>query len=496
MGNKTRFVPITRKVAAIIVISLVLGIGAITFFFARSLSTTIESGTADNMTTQSDILYQAIEAFMLPGEATLAVDFFDGIANITPDYDIRLYRTTGVRAFSDNQTIERVNEVLGFQGFALKDDPDDNPMRIVGNPNFERVARPPTEEVFVTETDPETGVTILRAYKPLLNLPVCTECHGSDHTIRGVIDIRNDITDSVIAQRDSIIISSGFFLGIVLFLTIVLTFFLRRSVIRPVQKIGQVCALVTDGDFDVRVDYSANDEIGRLGGTVNKMVTGLHERFELSKFVSTSTIASLTEDRQAKDANITMFFTDIRGFTSYSEQNNPETVVTSLNEIMVFQSDIIQDEGGDIDKYVGDEIFALFTGENQEERACRAAFRIVEAMSQTKDPRFFGLEVGVGINRGGVIVGMVGSDQRADFTVIGDNVNLAARLCSAAGPGEVIVTETLLAAVVDTVKAEGPYSMRVKGKKEPVRVYKIVAPDTSRSENAASRIDTLEGGSE
>lgn len=475
MGNTKRFVPITRKVGTIIVAALVIGIGAITFFFARSLTATIDSSTTDNMAAQSDILFQTIETLMLDGEADLAVAFFNGIGDAVPNYTIRVYRTDGVRAFADNITLQDVNNRLGGTVFAPKPNPDPNPPRQESLERFRQVATPPTMEVFFNETDMAAGTTTLRAFKPLLNLPKCTGCHGSDHTVRGVLDIRNDITASVVAQRNSLVISSALFLGMVGFLAVLLTSFLRRTVISPVKEIGLVCSRVTEGDFDAHVQYAANDEIGRLGSTVNSMVTGLHERFELSKFVSSSTIESLTKDRQARDANITLFFSDIRGFTSYSERNTPETVVSNLNELMVFQTQVIQEHGGDIDKYVGDEIFAIFTGDRQEERAVRASLEIVRRLTTDKDERFADLEVGIGLNRGAVIVGMVGSEKRADFTVIGDNVNLAARLCSAAAAGEVLATETLVAAVVDIATVEGPYSLRVKGKRDAQRVYKIKA---------------------
>ena len=93
------------------------------------------------------------------------------------------------------------------------------------------------------------------------------------------------------------------------------------------------------------------------------MVDGLYERFELSKFVSSATIQSIKHSNKGTKTEIAIFFSDIRGFTAFSEKLSPEAVVTHLNKILNVQTEIIQRYGGDIDKYVGDEIVALFFGE-------------------------------------------------------------------------------------------------------------------------------------
>lgn len=112
--------------------------------------------------------------------------------------------------------------------------------------------------------------------------------------------------------------------------------------------------------FQPRVDIKNNDEIGVLGETVNKMVDGLYERFQLSKFVSSSTIESIRNKEDGVKESITLFFSDIRSFTAYSEKKTPDEVVENLNRILSFQTGIIHENCGDVDKYVGDEIVALF----------------------------------------------------------------------------------------------------------------------------------------
>jgi class 3 adenylate cyclase len=140
----------------------------------------------------------------------------------------------------------------------------------------------------------------------------------------------------------------------------------------------------------------------------------------------------------------TLLYSDIRDFTSFSEANEPERVVGFLNQSMAIMVDAITRVGGDVDKMIGDAVLARFQGEGAEVRALAAAREALRRLGQANLPR----GVGIGIYTGEVISGTVGSADRMDFTVIGDSVNIAARLCSAAAQGE-IVADTA------TVKAAG-----------------------------------------
>ncbi len=464
--KKSRFTPITRKINVIILISLIAGIGGVTFYFARSLFNTIESSTRNNLNQQTEILYTAIENFMLPGNAPIAVNFFNDIQGRNPEYVIRLYRSNGVEAFSDNYTIEDVNTRLGNMIFiprqTEKSEPD-----IVFNQQFNEAVAPPPSSTF--DRIELEGDIFIRSYEPLLNLPKCTNCHGSTHTVRGVIDIRSNVTESVMQQRRAIIIAGSLFFGVVLLLAIWLTQLLTNTIISPVKTIGVVCAGVTGGDFDKRVTIPNNDEIGQLGDTVNTMVEGLHERFMLSKYVSNSTLESLRADKRGEVRSITMFFSDIRGFTSYSESRKAEEVVRYLNEMLTMQTMMISKHGGDVDKYVGDEVVALFAKQQPELDACRAALDICNELKAKSG--YGGLRVGIGIHTGEVILGMIGSEDRADYTVIGDSVNTTSRLCDAAKPLQIIISDTAYRQVKNEAIVDGPYKLKVKGKQHFLKVY-------------------------
>ena len=150
-----------------------------------------------------------------------------------------------------------------------------------------------------------------------------------------------------------------------------------------------------------------------------------------------------------------------------------------LVEVRV-QSVVVGRHGGDIDKFVGDELMARFCGPDHESRAALCAVEMVEAVDELNVRREAqdgdGLvHVGVGVNSADVVLGAMGSTHRMDFTVIGDGVNLAARICSAAKPGETLVSEAVRTALGDvhelTIETLEP--MTVKGKREPISVFRL-----------------------
>jgi adenylate cyclase len=284
------------------------------------------------------------------------------------------------------------------------------------------------------------------------------------------------MTPIFIQARNNIIIASLIFISIVVLLFLILSSFLKQTVITPIHRIGYVASEVTKGNFREKVPVKTQDEIGDLSREINTMVDGLYERFELSKYVSSSTLKSLKNSEKGTKTEIALFFSDIRGFTSFSEKVLPETVVENLNTILTFQTEIIQKHGGDIDKYVGDEIVALFIGDQKEYNACSAALEIQQHI-ESHPVEFSGLSVGIGINTGEVVLGRIGSEKRADFTVIGDHVNYASRLCSKAQKGTVLISEGTYQTIQEQADVLGPHELIVKGKEQAQNVYVLKTLD-------------------
>lgn len=159
----------------------------------------------------------------------------------------------------------------------------------------------------------------------------------------------------------------------------------------------------------------------------------------------------------------TILFADVRDFTSFSESHPPERVLSFLNDVMAAVVRAVAAEGGDIDKLIGDAVLARFQGPGSEARAIAAARAALAAVEDGAPPR----GIGIGIYTGDVISGTIGSADRMDFTVIGDSVNVAARLCSAAARGEIVADADTVAAAgaVDFGPAD---AITVKGRRQPI----------------------------
>ena len=151
--------------------------------------------------------------------------------------------------------------------------------------------------------------------------------------------------------------------------------------------------------------------------------------------------AEFGEQPPHKQLEVTLFYSDARGFTAFSELSDPERAINVLNRLIGVQLDIVEQNGGDVDKIIGDAVFAVFEGDGRETRAVQAAIAIQRRLTASDLP----LRVGIGVYSGSVIAGTIGTRDRLDYTVVGDSVNVAARLCSAAGENEIIADEPTVA---------------------------------------------------
>jgi adenylate cyclase len=258
---------------------------------------------------------------------------------------------------------------------------------------------------------------------------------------------------------------------------------LALGISRPILEIDRVAGEVAKGNFRARVEnVRSKDEIGDLGRRMNDMIVGLGERFHLEKFVSGGTLAAVKiADHQGvalggEKRLATMLFCDIRGYTAFAEKRDPEVVVEVLNFTFQRQADIVSKHHGDIDKFVGDQIVAVFLGDDMVLNASLCALEIQDAMAALgREHPDWGLAVGIGINAGEVIMGAMGSSHRMDYTVLGDAVNLAARLCSHAARGQTLLSADSYRTIADgpELAAEPLAPIALKGKSEPVRVYAI-----------------------
>jgi adenylate cyclase len=259
--------------------------------------------------------------------------------------------------------------------------------------------------------------------------------------------------------------------------------FVSLRISRPIMAISRVAQEVSKGNLRARVtSVRSRDEIGTLAENINDMIKGLLERFNLEKFVSGQTVEAIRGSEGegvrlgGERRDVTVFFSDIRGFTAFSEKVEPEVVVDMLNTYLRHQAYIVREYSGDIDKYVGDELVAVFQGDQMAENAVRCAVAIQEKMNELRaEYPDWDIGIGIGINAGEVVMGAMGSEERMDYTILGDTVNLGSRLCSAANRDQTLVSDAIRDRIssLDDIRLSRLEPISVKGKTKAVNVFEV-----------------------
>jgi class 3 adenylate cyclase len=300
--------------------------------------------------------------------------------------------------------------------------------------------------------------------------------------------------------------------ALAIYLSAFLTWFLGSAIVLPilylnmsVNRISRNLAGMIGGSLQIKSDLLAyedrvatRDEIKGLSVEIGDMTSVIRG---VVPYISASTLKYADRDAPTTESrDLAFLFTDIRGFTSLCEGRSPESIVKLLNHYLDLQTSLILENGGDIDKFVGDEIMATFEGADKELKACRAGLAIRKAMAKEKelaqkDNRHV-VSIGIGINSGPVVFGSVGARNRMDFTSIGDTVNLAARL---EGANKEYMTKSLITeAVYGKVSSEFLCReidlMTVKGKTRPVRIYEILSERTDAKTGLDVVVKVFEAG--
>lgn len=178
---------------------------------------------------------------------------------------------------------------------------------------------------------------------------------------------------------------------------------------------------------------------------------------------------------------VTVLFADIRGFTAISEREKPEKVVNLLNKYFSVMSDIIFSHGGTLDKYIGDGLMAIFgaptVGEEDALNAVKAAVtmqkQVAKLNEELRAEGYEGISIGIGLHTGEATIGYIGSDKRSEYTAIGDTVNLASRLESNAGGGQILMSEATAAASGNLIPVNQREPLTVKNRVQPVTVLEV-----------------------
>ncbi len=444
-----------------------------------------------------------------PMRGVMVIDFrADDLRKLSSDPSKEFTRALQWTVFEGFKSIMLVGRASSARYFMdeLRSLPVFHTLRVFDKEGNERFLNPPPRQrdqvaVAVNEKkvlefiETVNGEDFMVRLSPLRNEVRCYSCHSKNHEVRGVVEVTASmkmINETIAANK----VRSAT-VGVVTLLLVwgVIRVFMRTVVVKPLQSIERIASRVGEGDFSLQATVHSSDEIGTLARRINDMVQGLRERFQLQKFVSQQTVEAVRRsDLQGVKLGgerkvATVFFSDIRGFTAFSERTEPEKVIAMLNHCLSSQTAIVRRYGGDIDKYVGDELVAVFEGEAMVENAVRAALEIQDLVFLADGVETDVISIGIGINTGEMVMGAMGSDQRMDYTVIGDNVNLGARLCSAAKANQTLLSEFSAQhlgnhADMELVPLE---PIQVKGKQAPIRIFEARwKRGTNNSQTASS----------
>jgi class 3 adenylate cyclase len=278
--------------------------------------------------------------------------------------------------------------------------------------------------------------------------------------------------------------------GVGLALSVELTVLLTRSVTSPIASLRRGLALVREGDYDARVPVVTSDELGELSHDFNLMALGLAERERMREAFGTyldQDVARLILSGQfppeGVEVTVSIMFVDVCGFTPYAERAEATEVVAVLNGLFETIVPVISRHGGHVDKFMGDGLLAVFGApegyRDHADRAVAAGLEIVRAVNHGDGP----LRVGVGINTGSVVAGSIGGAGRLNFSVVGDAVNVSARVEAATRDhdADLLITRATCDALTRPLPVVSQGTVPLKGKAAPVEVL-AYALDTAAAD--------------
>ncbi|HPN94198.1 MAG: Adenylate cyclase 1 [bacterium ADurb.Bin236] len=275
-----------------------------------------------------------------------------------------------------------------------------------------------------------------------------------------------------------------------------------RRFAKPILYLADTAREIGRGNLDLNVAVSTGGlEIQELAGSFNEMIRGIKEKQQIkdtfSRYVSRQVADELLRDMDnislgGETKDVTILFSDIRGFTTISEKLPADLVVGLLNEYFNSMVDVVFEFEGTLDKFIGDAIMAIYGSPvkhpDDPMRAVKSALKMKRKLDELNEKwinedGLNPIKIGIGIHTGPVVAGNIGHSQRLEYTVIGDNVNLASRLESLTKQYHIpiVISGSTYELVKDSVNARHIDSVTVKGKSKPVEVYELLGLIESES---------------
>jgi adenylate cyclase len=279
--------------------------------------------------------------------------------------------------------------------------------------------------------------------------------------------------------------------GIIILSALLLVYFFAKTISEPIRELRDAAEKIKTGDYHTRLTPRSGDEVGALTHSFNEMAVGLEEREKLKGALGKFVNPEIAEKAMKGELKLggerrtaTIFFSDIRSFTAISEQLQPEEVVEFLNAYMTIMVKIIGDHNGIVDKFIGDAIMAVWgvpeSKGNDALNAVNATIEMRRALLEFNKGRGSAkkpvIKIGCGLNTGAVLAGQIGSEDRLDYTVIGDAVNLASRVETLNKPfgTDILISQDTYNIVKNEFDCEPMQKIKVKGKSQPQQIYAVL----------------------
>jgi class 3 adenylate cyclase len=286
--------------------------------------------------------------------------------------------------------------------------------------------------------------------------------------------------------RNTLLLATGF--GALA--TLVLGLLALRRLTRPIALLTGGVSRVTAGDLSQPLPVVSRDEVGRLTQAFNSMLEGLRQRdfirSAFGRYVSPEVAQAILESPEGLRFGgtkriVTVLMSDLRGYTRFAEQGDPEEVMEILNGYLARMAEVVIAHGGTINEFIGDAIFAVYGAPvphpDHAERAAATALAMQAALVDINAehgrrglPAF---EMGIGLHTGEAVVGNIGSEQRAKYAVVGSAVNVASRVESATVGGQVLLTARTLAELGPLARVGPPIALQVKGLSDPLTLHEL-----------------------
>jgi adenylate cyclase len=283
-------------------------------------------------------------------------------------------------------------------------------------------------------------------------------------------------------------------MGSIMVFLLVGIYWISRIIMKPLSALDHATIALGHGDFGYRIQHTFNGEFQRVVNAFNRMAAEIEQKWQAEIVLKRLVPAEVSQQYLPHQTDIklgskriqaTIVFADIAGFTSLSEKWAPEIIEFMLNEVFTIMAVSTQEHGGFVDKFIGDEAMMVFgvpePRDDHEVQAMQTALAIQSRIQQL-DTDVFGpgippIRLKIGLSSGTVLAGLFGANERMQYTLIGDPVNVASRLTQLAQPGQILTTASLAARVnsaVSVVVSESTPIM-VKGKADPIETCSVTA---------------------